>query len=408
MFISKRYLHIAFVNLFIVSCLGVILRYKIAFSLPFIDQKFILHAHSHFAFAGWITHAIMCLMVNYLEENHSISHKKYKWLLNANLVTAYGMLLSFPVQGYGFISILFSTLSIFVSYAFAWMFWKDLNKTSSSNIVHSWFKASLAFLVISSIGAFSLAYMLATKNIEQHIYLSTIYFFLHFQYNGWFFFACMGIAGDILIRISIDFNNKNIFRFFLFACIPAYFLSVPWLTLPVWAHIIIVIAAILQAVATVMFVKLLWKHREKIKMQFSPVVHWLFTFSILAFCIKILLQTGSGIPALSKIAFGLRPIVIGYLHLILLGMISLFLIGCIAHVLHLVTVKFKISATIFCSGIIINEILLMTQGILAITYNTVPYINEMLLAAALLIFFGFLLLNLGIFKRHAFGHNFKN
>lgn len=408
MFISKRYLQIAFINLFTVSCLGVILRYKIAFSLPFIDQKFLLHAHSHFAFAGWITHALMCLMVNYLEESHAVSHKKYHRILNANLITAYGMLLSFTVQGYGFVSIMFSTLSIFISYFFAYLYWKDLNKSISTSVVHAWFKASLAFLVISSIGAFSLAYMLATKNIDQHIYLSTVYLFLHFQYNGWFFFACMGIATHIFMRISLDFDNKNIFRLFLFACIPVYFLSVPWLTIPLWAHIVIVSAAIAQVAALILFVKLLLKHRKIINVHFLPVVQWLLIFSLLAFCIKIFLQAGSGIPAVSKLAFGLRPIIIGYLHLILLGMISLFLIGCIAHFLQLATVVFKISALVFCTGIIINEILLMTQGIFAISNNTVPYINEMLLAAALIIFSGFLLLNLGIFKRHAFNHKIKN
>ncbi len=408
MFISKRYLQIAFLNLFIVSCLGVILRYKIAFSLPFLDQKFLLHAHSHFAFAGWITHALMCLMVNYLEQNHAISTKKYHWIINANLISAYGMLLSFTMQGYGLVSIIFSTLSIFISYVFAFLYWKDLNKCVSSSVVHAWFKASLACLVISSIGAFSLAYMLVTKNMDQHIYLSTVYFFLHFQYNGWFFFACMGIATHILMRISSDFNNKNIFRIFLFACIPVYFLSIPWFNISLWAHIAIVSAAIAQVAALILFVHFLIKHRTIIKVHFLPVVHWLLIFSLMAFCIKIVLQAGSGIPELSKLAFGLRPIIIGYLHLILLGMISLFLIGCIAHFLQLATVIFKISAVVFCTGIIINEILLMTQGIFAISNNTVPHINEMLLIAALIIFSGFLLLNLGIFQRHAFNHKTEN
>ena len=31
---------------------GVLLRYKIAYSLPFMQQKHMLHAHSHFAFTG--------------------------------------------------------------------------------------------------------------------------------------------------------------------------------------------------------------------------------------------------------------------------------------------------------------------------------------------------------------------
>ena len=60
---KKQWLRVAFFNLFLVACIGVILRYKIAFSLPFIDQKHLLHGHSHFAFSGWITHVLYVLLV---------------------------------------------------------------------------------------------------------------------------------------------------------------------------------------------------------------------------------------------------------------------------------------------------------------------------------------------------------
>ena len=51
-------------------------------------------------------------------------------------------------------------------------------------------------------------------------------------------------------------------------------------------------------------------------------------FKGIAFCVtlKLLLQFGSVIPAVSKLAFGFRPIVIAYLHLVLLAIISLFLL----------------------------------------------------------------------------------
>ena len=191
---SKKWFRIALLNLSIVAFIGVLLRYKIAYSLPFIDQKFLLHGHSHFAFAGWITQALMTLMISFLVSNgQTEAFKKYKTLLILNLITAYGMVCSFPIQGYGFFSILFSTLSIFVSYGFAIVFWKDLNKLVSNEVSKMWFKAALGFNVISSIGPFSLSYMMATHNLHEKWYLASIYFFLHFQYNGWFFFACMGL-----------------------------------------------------------------------------------------------------------------------------------------------------------------------------------------------------------------------
>ena len=65
-FSLQRWIRISLFNLLLVASIGVILRYKIAFALPFIDQKHLLHGHSHFAFAGWISQALMVLLVGYL------------------------------------------------------------------------------------------------------------------------------------------------------------------------------------------------------------------------------------------------------------------------------------------------------------------------------------------------------
>ena len=101
-FYLQRWIKICLFNLLIVATIGVLLRYKIAFSLPFIDQKHLLHGHSHFAFAGWITQALMVLLVAYLAKQQGENiFKKYRFILNANLFTAFGMLVTFPFQGYG-------------------------------------------------------------------------------------------------------------------------------------------------------------------------------------------------------------------------------------------------------------------------------------------------------------------
>ena len=188
-----RWLRICLLNLLLVAILGLILRYKIAFYLPFVEQKYLLHSHSHFAFSGWVTQALMVLLVHYLATQHGEwIVRKYRWLLYANLFTAYGMLLSFVLQGYAFYSISFSTLSIVVSYVFAFFCWRDLT-LAKNKISGWWIKAALVFSILSSIGAFGLAYMMANKIVSQDLYFGAIYFFLHFQYNGWFLFLYWSI-----------------------------------------------------------------------------------------------------------------------------------------------------------------------------------------------------------------------
>lgn len=398
----KKWIRISFINLFIVALLGVIMRYKIAYYLPFIEQKNFLHAHSHFAFSGWITQVLMVLMWAFLYDYlQADSLKKYKWLLIANLVSAYGMLISFPWEGYGIISIIFSTLSILVSWLFAVIFWVDLNKIKIKIVSANWFKAALLFSVFSSFGAFFLSYMMANKIQHPNWFLASTYYFLHFQYNGWFFFACMGLLCGQLNKLNITFSlQKIIFWLFAIACIPAYFLSALWLPVPAWVYMLVVLAAIAQLLGWILLLKTIIFHKTKFLKNFSSQTKWLFILPAIALSIKLLLQLGSTIPFLSRLAFGLRPVVIGYLHLMFLAVISLFIIGfCKIKQLLITTRAGNTGIIIFVSGIIFNEILLMIQGLSHMNYISVPYINELLLGAAICMFCGVLLLIMGLRKR---------
>ncbi len=229
----QQWLKIALINLLIVATLGVTLRYKILYPLPFIDQKHLLHGHSHFAFAGWITQAIMTLLVAYLvTQSGDNFYKRYRWLLYANLFTAYGMLIAFPIEGYGLFSIIFSTASVIVSYIFAFFYWKDLDRLTVKQPAHLWFKAAVLFNAFSSLGVFALTLMMISKVIHQNWYIAAEYFYLHFQYNGWFFFGCMGLFTAFLGRYEVPQKKLvQIFWMFATAAVPAYFLSTLWMDL---------------------------------------------------------------------------------------------------------------------------------------------------------------------------------
>jgi hypothetical protein len=391
----SRYLKIAFLNLLVVAFLGVLMRYKILYSLPFIDQKNLLHGHSHFAFSGWITQTLMVLLVAYLSKatgkDEFITYKK---LLLANLITAYGMLIAFPIQGYGMVSIFFSTLSVFISYIFAFFFWKDLNKIETQNVAHYWFKAGLLLNVFSSIGTFGLAFMMANKIADQTWYLAAVYFYLHFQYNGWFFFTSMGLFYVILPTKIIATNKlKRIFWLFALASVPAYFLSTLWMSLPLWVYILVVLASFVQVIAWIVFVRVLFTSRNIIITTISKEAKWLFGLSAVALTIKLLLQLSSTIPYLSQLAFGFRSIVIAYLHLVLLGVITIFLLGYIFTLNVLAVKKTTVyGVIIFVIGIFLNELMLMLQGVASFSYTIIPYTNELLLSFALMMFSGIILL----------------
>jgi hypothetical protein len=399
-----KWFRIAVVNLVIVAFLGTVMRYKIAFSLPFVNQKFLLDAHSHYAFSGWITQALMTFIAAYIKDQLvSFSQKKYNRLLLANLLSAVGMLVSFLVQGYGLVSIVFSTVSVFVSCFFAFAVWRDINRIPKKSVTHWWLKAALAGSVLSSAGPFILAYMMASHQVYQHTYLASIYFYLHFQYNGWFFFTCMGLLADKLDPLQFSEKLKrNLFYAFAFACVPAYFLSALWLPIPAWLYVIIIIAAFTQVTAWIVFIaKLFSKSRPFISLP-SKTVSYLLTLSSIALSIKLLLQLISTVPALSTWAFGFRPIVIGYLHLVFLGIFSIFILAFGLEKQYLsFNAKVAWGLWIFIAGIIINELILMLQGLDAIVYTHVPFEAEALLGAAAIMFSGIFILLSGNIKNVA-------
>ncbi len=400
----KKWLRLSVFNLFIVALLGAVLRYKIAFSLSFIDQRNLLHGHSHFAFSGWVSQALMALIISRLSAYApGINLKRYNRIMWANMICAYGMLISFPVAGYGLLSILCSTAALFVSYAFMWYVWKDISAMQQQNIVFHWFRAATLFNAISSAGAYSLAYMMATKSAQQHIYLGSVYFFLHFQYNGWFSFTILGLLAERLAHARVLARPlRTIFWMFALSCVPAYFLSALWMPIPTVVYVLVVLSAVAQALAWIWMLSLVVKKHKYFSYTLSVFPYHVVVLSMIAFSIKFLLQLGSTIPSLSKLAFGFRPIVIGYLHLVLLGAVSLFIIGYILYTDAIVLNRnSRAGVAIFAGGVILNELALMIQGLAAMDYVSIPYINEALFSISVIIASGLLVLNLTAGRREA-------
>ncbi|HEU5365380.1 MAG TPA: hypothetical protein VFU62_07605, partial [Hanamia sp.] len=112
LFPVKTWIQTAIINFCVVALAGITMRYKINFPLPGANQKHLLYAHSNFAFMGWVTIALMVLMVNYLLRHDVVTnYRKYNWILITGCITAYGMFVTFIIQGYGYFSIAFSILS---------------------------------------------------------------------------------------------------------------------------------------------------------------------------------------------------------------------------------------------------------------------------------------------------------
>ncbi len=376
-------------NLAIVALYGVAMRYKIAFDFPFLQQKNLLHAHSHFAFNGWISQVLyaglMLVIFPFLTE---YSRRKYHVLMIFNLISSFGMLFAFTAKGYNIVSISFSTLSIVIAIIYAIFFIRDQKYMPAGHASKNWAITGLLLNVLSALGPFSLAYMMATKNVDPNFYLGSIYYYLHFQYNGWFFFGSMAIAAAYLPATFKALNKY--FWAFAIAAIPTFFLSILWAKLPLSVYVISVAATFLQLFAWVALLYALVKLYKKQQTEFSlGWGKWLFVLALIALTLKFVLQTVSVIPSLSQLVFGFRPIVIAYLHLVLLGIYTFFLIGFLfAQKILQPTKMVKLFTFIFAFGVLCNELFLGVQGVAAFSYYPIAFINEMLFGAAIVLLVG--------------------
>lgn len=408
----KRWYQVALFNVFILACIGFVLRYKINFPLEFVEQKKLLHAHSHFAFNGWISFLLQLIIVDNFTGSYRKSQKFWDRFFIVSTIVNYGMIFSFGAQGYSPLSIVLSTSALILSYIFCYKVYRSVGGAGKTYISTRFILTALFFLVLSSLGPYALSYIMASKNIHQYYYHNALYFFLHFQYNGWFTFAILGFLMRKLEQ-SKQYNYKHariVFVLLAITCIPAYMLTTLWHHTPLVVTIINVITAALQLVALYYVLVLLYKNMQSIYLSMPVLCKWLYSIAIASFILKTLLQCFSAHPVLGQLAFGFRPIIIGYLHLIFLLFVSVYMISMLAEqgVLALSLKLTQAGLIVFTAAVIINEVLLAIQGFASINYVYTPVVNILLFANTIIIMAGGLLLFLAARKtNYSYINNIK-
>lgn len=380
-------LKIAMLNLVLVALIGVLMRYKIGFEFTFVNQKNLQLAHSGFAFSGLVSFLLMVFIVDSLEMVLDLKQlRSFNRLIYLNLFFAYASCILFFVNGYAMSSVISQMAGLLVGSLFIIKLLIVLPLYKDTQI-SNWYKAAGIFYLISLLANIWLLYMFISGKKTQHTYLAATYWFLHFQYNGWFFFGCVGLFFNWLsIKQLLTKQSKKVFWLFTVSCFPAYGLSVLWLNLPFWLYIIIVVSALMQLLGVIYLSLLVLKKQIIALIKPNKTILILFFISMGALLVKIILQTGSTIPFISKLAFGFRPIVIAYLHLVLLTFTVLFLIGYLHLNNYISFNKSHLMATkLFAIFVVLNEIVLGTQGIASLSYTVVPFVNEFLLLIALVL-----------------------
>src|SRR6266498_4207294 len=150
---------ISILSLCVVAFLGFILRSKILFSLPWINYLYLLDVHSHFAFGGWVTLALLFLFVQELLPELFSRRPIYQWLFGGIVLSSFGILLTIPFNNKSFLAGFFSFLFILITYIFGWAFLEDVQKTRLNKTVRLLSVSAIVSLMLSSIGPITLTWL---------------------------------------------------------------------------------------------------------------------------------------------------------------------------------------------------------------------------------------------------------
>jgi hypothetical protein len=321
----RGYYKVPLLFLFIGSLIGVFLRWQFISPTSGVNYMFFLHAHSHIMFLGWIFNVLyIAFITKHIDEKGDKFFLSLFWVLQALNV---GMLISFPLEGYGPFSILFSTLHTIGAILFVTRFFIKTKNVASTS---SWYaKTALLFFAISAAGPFSLGYLMSNGMGNSIRYNFSIYFYLHFQYNGFFLFGIFSLFFSQLEKKNIRFQTQQAKSFGIIlaaATVPAYILSTLWAKPGYLLNIIGAASGIVQCFCFVVLLTLVRPILTEMNRKFTKPSAVLLFIALSGFGLKLLLQMISAFPYFAQMAYELRPIVIAYLHLVLVGVVTSFLL----------------------------------------------------------------------------------
>src|SRR5690554_229934 len=399
--LSKSWILFSLFNFLIAALMGLVLRGAFVWEISWLDYRNMMHGHSHVAMLGWVYLALFILIGYHCIPSEKWSKPVYTKLFWFTQFTVVGMMISFPIQGYGAISITFSALHILASYFFMYLVWKDhLTRRSEISLM---IKTALVLMAISTIGVWSLGPLAVTGGRSSALYQLAIQFYLHFQFHGWFSFAILALLLDMLVR-DYKINNTTFKKFYallLASVVLTYGLVLTWGFGGSIPLIVNGLGLLLQLTAMLLYLRLIKDADQKFFQNLSPSVRAFYRFGLISWVAKVSIQAIVLLPAAAAVSLVLRPFMIGFIHLILLGFVSGLLFALIFSANKPVESDLWMhwGRLAFVAGFVLTELLLFTQGLFYwFQWGQLPAYYELLFGASVLLPLAIVLISVSMIR----------
>ncbi len=376
--------------LVVVALCGLIMRTLPMVSFGGLNYEFLLHAHSHLAFLGWIYNALFAGIIRcFIPTDDQKTLSKYNTLFWITQAVTVWMFVAFLVDGYHTPAIIGLSIHTLLTYVFIAYLFSDTRRGQSGLSIFL-LRIALITLLLSTLGPLAIPIIKANSINPDYIKLAVNYY-LHFQYNGWFVFGVLAIVFKQLPTSLTTNRTLAIGVWLLLGIIPTYFLSIQWIGLWGWIKVLSTVAATVQFIGAVLIGYQFFHFKEQWQNRFGEGIgHWLlFGFSVLV--VKCLFLLLSAAPVVYEWVFHNRNIMIAYLHWHFLGFVTLEILVLFgsANWLDPYLRLYRWGFRIFVFGFIIQETYLFAQPVLARLGISLAEIHlELLWFASMLLFVG--------------------
>lgn len=317
---------------FIISLLGLLLRFFFVIPVNW-NFEHLLHTHSHVSLLGWLFLGMSLIIYRVFLKGCGRRKTKNHIFLVFN-ISFVGMLIAFPLQGYGLYSIAFSTLYLLTTYWFSWFTIKNIPEEIKDTFSWKLARMGLFYLVLSSFGTWAIGPISASAGTDSFWFNDALYFFLHFLYSGFFFLILISVLFRILEKRKVRFSKDLQDKFYVYlntGIFLSYFLSVIWKKPSLIFYFLGIIGALYQIYGYFLFFKILQPHKKEFQKIFSKYSYFLLKLASALLIIRILMQLISGFPYFAELAFEFKGFIIGYLHMVFLGILTPVLLVLMAH-----------------------------------------------------------------------------
>ena len=401
----KNWFGIAFGFFLFIALEGLLIRY-LPFQSYIENENYynILQSHSHTSFLGWVLPALLIFLIF----DFNISIFKDKAGTNIYFTLFYLIVfvsgISFIISGYGIISIISLVLFMLICYYGLYKLFIGINSgiiNKDCQICNIYIKTAIVLFFVSSISTWILPVFIISGLKKTPVYFYSIYFYLHFLFNGFMSFVILAIYLRNIAKKWAKRDQGVVIKSFLSllaGTILTYSGSLLWNKVPVVFNFLNFVGALMLLVPLIFFSGFIKEYLKKASLAEKS----LFFVAWTSLLIKVLMQLSQSFPYLAEASYIMKgQFIVGYMHLVTLGFISSFIISYAFRIGLLRNSGTNIFASyLYIISLLLIELTLISHGILMMLgiYILSPYFNILMLIFTLPLILSIVLFSFNFFN----------